>query len=183
MNKNINQETKNQESGIDNVSQKENSISQVVKDTKNQVENLTEDFSEAKKIILNIFKEQKIEDLYSLKKNLPTYRFMYLLSEKNLWEQNAKIVEKYVFSLIKGKSKSQSISHQDMRNIAKDVGLIEYSEEEQKSKFFDLLKKKSSGCQKSDLWKIYKKIFYLGSYLYSICYRKSFVTQLLKKYI
>ena len=68
MNKNINQETKNQESGIDNVSQKENSISQVVKDTKNQVENLTEDFSEAKKIILNIFKEQKIEDLYSLKK-------------------------------------------------------------------------------------------------------------------
>ena len=37
--------------------------------------------------------EQKIEYLYSLKKNLPTYRFMYLLSEKNLWEQNAKIVE------------------------------------------------------------------------------------------
>ena len=141
MNKNINQETKNQENGIDTIYQKENSISRAVKDTKNQVENLTEDFSEAKKIILNIFKEQKIEDLYSLKKNLPTYRFMYLLSEKNLWEQNAKIVEKYVFSLIKGKTKSQSISHQDMRNIAKDVGLIEYSEEEQKSKFFDLLKK------------------------------------------
>jgi hypothetical protein len=81
---NKNKETKNQENGIDTIYQKENSISRAVKDTKNQVENLTEDFSEAKKIILNIFKEQKIEDLYSLKKNLPTYRFMYLLSEKNL---------------------------------------------------------------------------------------------------
>ena len=116
---------------------KQKPIDQTIGETKQEVEKLTEySKQEAKKFILEAFKNLGVEDTYAAS-IFPLKKFKEFFSLKNIWEEKHDLVNNYTLELFW--SKLSNMLHSDFLTLWNSIWLSEISEKEQKTKFLALL--------------------------------------------